>query len=282
MTRSTDPTPDGVSAGRLDRPRTRPDGQVRARWAWTEPTVWTDRMLTALEQGVQGGKWFRLMDKVYAAANLAAAYREVAANGGAAGVDHVTIAAFGRNLEQQVQRLAQALRAGTYRPQAVRRVWIPKPGRGGKRPLGIPTVRDRVVQAALRHVLEPIFERGFAEQSYGFRPKRGCKEALGRVDQLLKAGYTWVVDADLKSYFDTIPHDQLLEQVREKVSDGRVLELLKAYLTQKVMETTKSWTPEGGTPQGAVISPLLANLYLNPLDQQMAQQRSEMVRYADD
>src|SRR6266516_2332912 len=144
MTRSTDPTPDGVSAGRLDRPRTRPDGQVRARWAWTEPTVWTDRMLTALEQGVQGGKWFRLMDKVYAAANLAAAYREVAANGGAAGVDHVTIAAFGRHLEQEVQRLAQALRAGTYRPQAVRRVWIPKPGRGGKRPLGIPTVRDRV------------------------------------------------------------------------------------------------------------------------------------------
>jgi RNA-directed DNA polymerase len=102
------------------------------------------------------------------------------------------------------------------------------------------------------------------------------------VDQLLKGGYTWVVDADLKSYFDTIPHDQLLERVREKVSDGRVLELLEAYLTQKVMETTKSWTPEGGTPQGAVISPLLSNLYLHPLDQQMAQQGSEMVRYADD
>ncbi len=164
----------------------------------------------------------------------------------------------------------------------MRRVWIPKPGSAEKRPLGIPTVRDRVVQAALRHVLEPIFERDFAEQSYGFRPNRGCKDALRRVDHLLRAGYTWVVDADLKSYFDTIPHDQLLERVREKVSDGRVLELLKAYLTQKVMETTKSWTPEGGTPQGAVISPLLANLYLNPLDQQMAQQRSEMVRYADD
>jgi RNA-directed DNA polymerase len=139
-----------------------------------------------------------------------------------------------------------------------------------------------VVQAALRHVVEPIFERDFAEQSYGFRPNRGCKDALGRVDQLLKADYPWVVDADLKSYFDTIPHDQLVERVREKVSDGRVLELLEAYLTQKVMETAKSWTPEGGTPQGAVISPLLSNLYLNPLDQQMAQQGNEMVRYADD
>ena len=149
-------------------------------------------------------------------------------------------------------------------------------------PLGIPTVRDRVVQAALRHVLEPIFERDFAEQSYGFRPNRGCKDALRRVDQLLTAGYTWVVDADLKSYFDTISHQNLMERVEEKVSDGRVLELLKGYLTQKVMETTKSWTPEEGTPQGAVISPLLSNLYLDPLDQQMAQGGSQMVRYADD
>ena len=282
MTRSTDPTPDGVSAGRLDRPRTRPDGQVRARWAWTEPTVWTDRMLTALEQGVQGGKWFRLMDKVYAAANLAAAYREVAANGGAAGVDHVTIAAFGRHLEQEVQRLAQALRAGTYRPQAVRRVWIPKPGRGGKRPLGIPTVRDRVVQAALRHVLEPILEREFAEHSYGFRPGRGCKDALRRVAALLKAGYRYVVDADLQSYFDTIPHAQLLARIRGKVADTHVLSLIESFLTQGVMDGLCEWTPERGSPQGAVISPLLSNVYLDPLDHRMAERGFQMVRYADD
>jgi len=239
-------------------------------------------MLTALEAGVKGGKWFSLMDKVYALGNLRVAFAEVKANGGAAGVDHQTVEMFEQHWEENLAKLSESLQDGSYRPQAVRRVWIPKPGSTEKRPLGIPTVRDRVVQAALRHVLEPIFERDFAEQSYGFRPNRGCKDALGRVDQLLKAGYTWVVDADLKSYFDTIPHEQLLERVREKVSDGRVLELLGAYLTQKVMETTKSWTPEGGTPQGAVISPLLSNLYLNPLDQQMAEQGSEMVRYADD
>jgi RNA-directed DNA polymerase len=239
-------------------------------------------MLTALEAGVKGGKWFSLMDKVYALANLRAAFAEVKANGGVGGVDNQTVEMFERHLEENLGKLSQSLKDGSYRPQAVRRVWIPKPGSTEKRPLGIPTVRDRVVQAALRHVMEPIFERDFAEQSYGFRPNRGCKDALGRVDQLLKADYSWVVDADLKSYFDTIPHDQLLERVREKVSDGRVLELLRAYLTQKVLETTKSWTPEGGTPQGAVISPLLSNLYLDPLDQQMAQQGVEMVRYADD
>jgi len=239
-------------------------------------------MLTALEEGVKGGKWFSLMDKVDALANLRAAFEEVKANGGAAGVDHQTVEMFERHLEQNLEKLSQSLKDGSYRPQAVRRVWIPKLGSAEKRPLGIPTVRDRVVQAALRHVLEPIFERDFAEQSYGFRPNRGCKDALRRVDHLLTAGYTWVVDADLKGYFDTIPHDQLLERVREKVSDGRVIELLEAYLTQKVMETAKSWTPEAGTPQGAVISPLLSNLYLNPLDQGMAQQGSEMVRYADD
>ena len=257
-------------------------GEIRARWAWVEPSVWTERMLTALEAGVKGGKWFSLMDKVYARGNLQAAFAEVKANGGAAGVDHQTVERFERHLDENLDQLSRSLKDGSYRPQAIRRVWIPKPGSPEKRPLGIPTVRDRVVQAALRHVLEPIFERDFAEQSYGFRPNRGGKEALRQVDQLLKAGYTWVVDADLKSYFDTIPHQQLMERVEEKVSDGRVLELLKAYLTQKVMETAQSWTPEGGTPQGAVISPLLSNLYLNPLDQQMARQGRQMVRYADD
>ena len=259
-----------------------PAGEIRARWAWVEAAVWTERMLTALEEGVLGGKWFSLMDKVYALPNLRRAFARVKVNRGTAGIDHVTVKEFERHLEANLEKLSRSLKDGSYRPQAIRRVWIPKPGSKEQRPLGIPTVRDRVVQAALRAVLEPIFERDFAAQSYGFRPNRGCKDALRRVDTLLKEGYHWVVDADLKSYFDTIPHSALMARVKEKVTDSKVLGLLEAFLTAKVMETAEGWTPEEGTPQGAVISPLLSNLYLDPLDQLMARARFEMVRYADD
>jgi len=194
-------------------------------------------MLTALEQGVLGGKWFSLMDKVYARANLRQAFARMKANGGASGVDRVTVKEFECHLEANLEKLSRMLKDGSYRPHAIRRVWIPKPGSNEQRPLGIPTVRDRVVQAALRAVLEPIFERDFAAHSYGFRPNRGCKDALRRVDTLLKAGYSWVVDADLKSYFDTIPHSALLARVREKVTDSQGLGLLQAFLTAKVMGT---------------------------------------------
>jgi len=261
---------------------TKQTGETADRWSWVEPSVWTPRMLTALEQGVKGGRWFSLIDKVYATANLAQAYNRVAANGGAAGVDHQTVQMYERQLSANQEKLATQLQDGSYRPQAVRRVWIDKPGSKEKRPLGIPTVRDRVAQTALRNVLEPIFERDFAEQSYGFRPQRSTKQALRKVVALLKAGYTQVVDADLKNYFDTIPHQPLLKRVEEKVSDGRVLKLLATYLEQGVMEGMASWTPETGTPQGAVISPLLSNIYLDPLDQLLARQGIEMVRYADD
>jgi RNA-directed DNA polymerase len=206
----------------------------------------------------------------------------VKANSNAAGVDHVRVEEFERHLEGNLEKLSQSLRDGTYRPQAIRRVWIPKPGSKEKRPLGIPTVRDRVVQAALRAVLEPIFERDFAAQSYGFRPKRGCQDALRRVNILLEQGYNWVVDADLKSYFDTIPHSGLMDRIREKVADGKVLRLLEAFLLARVMETAKGWIPEEGTPQGAVVSPLLSNIYLDSLDHLMAEKGIEMVRYADD
>lgn len=262
--------------------RATPTGDVRARWAWTEPTIWTDRMLTALDQGVRGGVWFSLIDKVYAARTLQAAWQRVKANGGAAGVDHVTIAMYERVLDHELATLADDLRTDRYRPQAIRRTWIAKPGSRERRPLGIPTVRDRVVQTALRLTLEPIFERCFAAQSYGFRPRRGCKDALRRVDALLASGATWVVDADLRHYFDAIPHPPLLACVRAQVADGRVLALLEAFLTQHVMDGLSTWTPDEGTPQGAVISPLLANIYLNPLDHQMATAGFEMVRYADD
>jgi RNA-directed DNA polymerase len=247
-----------------------------------EPTVWTERMVTALDTGVKGGRWFSLIDKVYPATTLDAAFRQVAANRGAAGTDHVTVATFETRLDENLRRLSEELRAGTYRAQPIRRHYIPKPGGQEKRPLGIPTVRDRVVQAALRVVLEPIFEREFAEQSYGFRPRRGCKDALRRVEELLKAGYTHVVDADLKSYFDTIPHDRLLARVAERVSDGRVLALIAGFLKQGVLDGLREWTPEAGSPQGAVVSPLLSNIYLNPLDHLMAQEGLERVRYADD
>jgi RNA-directed DNA polymerase len=240
-------------------------------------------MLTALENGVKGGKWFSLMDKVYSLRALRAAWRRVRANRGAAGVDHQSIAMFESDLERNLRKLSEDLRAGRYQPGKILRVWIPKPGRKGeKRPLGIPTIRDRVVQTALKFALEPVFERDFAQRSYGFRPGRGCKDALRRVEELLKSGHSWVVDADLKSFFDTIPKERLLEQVETRIADGRVLGLIESYLNQQVMEGTESWTPQGGTPQGAIISPLLANVYLDPLDHQMEETGFEMVRYADD
>jgi RNA-directed DNA polymerase len=240
-------------------------------------------MLTALEEGVKGGKWFSLIDKVSSRRMLERAFEQVKANGAkATGVDHQTIEMYEQRLEEQTGYLAEALKEGSYQPAAVKRVWIPKPGSREKRPLGIPTVRDRVVQKALLATLEPIFEREFAQQSYGFRPGRSCKQALRRVDHLLREGYEWVVDADLKSYFDTIPHERLLERVEEKVSDGRVLELIGRYLKQGVLEGMREWEPEMGTPQGAVISPLLSNIYLDPLDHRMEGRGIEMVRYADD
>jgi RNA-directed DNA polymerase len=256
----------------------------RDPWWWVERCVWTQRMLTRLTTGESADRvWFALADKTSAPANLQSAFHKVWRNGGSAGADTQTVAHFGRRAEEELQRLHEQLRDGTYRPQPVRRAWIPKPGSKEKRPLGIPAVRDRIVQGALRHVLEPIFETEFAEHSYGFRPGRGAKDALRRVDTLLKAGYTHVVDADLKSYFDTIPHDRLLARVTERVADGRVLALVESFLRAGVLEEAKGWQPtERGTPQGGVISPLLANLYLHPLDQQMAALGWEMVRYADD
>jgi len=252
------------------------------RWAWAEPAVWTERMLTALEQGVKGNRWFSLIDKVYSPRCLTAAAFQVEANEGAAGVDHVSVKTFGDRREAEVAKLSEQLRTGTYRPQAVRRAHIPKPGTKETRPLGIPTVRDRVVQAAVVKVIEPIFERDFAEQSYGFRPGRGCKDALRRVDSLLKSGYTFVVDADLKSYFDTIPHDRLLDRLRTKISDGRLLTLIGSFLQAGILDGLKEWNPTEGAPQGAVLSPLLSNVYLDPLDHLLAEQGWEMVRYADD
>jgi RNA-directed DNA polymerase len=247
-------------------------------------------MLSALVNGVvvsktrlqhEGGKWYSLMDKVCAPRTLAVAWSKVRANKGAAGVDGLSTGRFAAKADLYLSELSTALREGTYHPQAVKRVDIAK-GDGRTRPLGVPTVKDRVVQQAVRLAIEPIFEREFREGSYGFRPGRGCHDALREVDGLIKEGYTHVVDADLASYFDSIPHDRLMARVEDRVSDGRVLDLIRGWLEADILKGLERWTPTQGSPQGAVISPLLANIYLHPMDMLMAERGYRMVRYADD
>jgi len=246
-----------------------------------EAAVWNERMLAALGNGVRGGKWFSLIDKVYRQQTLQAAWHKVKANAGAAGVDGQSVKQFGLRAEIYLEELEQTLRSGEYRPEPIRRVEIAKAG-GKKRPLGIPAVKDRIVQTALKLVIEPIFEREFEESSYGFRSRRSAKDALREVDGLIQEGYTCVGDADLESFFDTIEHRTLMRRIEERISDGRVLGLIGLFLSQDIIQGMKRWTPTGGTPQGAVVSPLLANIYLHPLDRQMKQQGYRMVRYADD
>jgi RNA-directed DNA polymerase len=255
-------------------------GETCRAW-WMEASVWTERMVLALGNGVTGGKWFSLIDKVMRPATLERAWQRVARNRGAAGVDGQSVERFAAHADRYLSELQASLADGSYRPQPVRRVEIPK-GDGKTRPLGIPTIKDRVVQTALKMVIEPIFEVQFRPGSYGFRPGRSCKDALREVDRLLRDGNTWVVDADLKSYFDTIPHDRLMALVEGSISDSRVLALIESFLHQEIMSEMQRWQPTTGTPQGAVLSPLLANLYLHPLDRLMEQNGWRMVRYADD
>lgn len=262
--------------------RARQAGEARAQKAWAEPCVWTERMLATLETGVRGGKWFSLADKVWREDNLRAAFSRVAANNGSAGVDHVGVAAYGGRMEMEIAKLSAELRAGTYRPQPLKRVYIDKPGSAEKRPLGIPTVRDRVAHGAVKQVVEPIFEAVFAANSYGFRPGLGCKDALREVQSLLDGGWTHVVDVDIKSFFDTIDHGRLMRLIGEQIADGKLLELIRLFLKQGVMDGVESRETEEGTPQGGVISPLLANIYLNPLDWLLLEGGYRSVRYADD
>jgi RNA-directed DNA polymerase len=260
-----------------------PAGETPGIAQWAHPVVWTDRMLaTLLEDKVKGGRWHTLIDKVYGELNLCCSAHKVLGRKSAAGVDRQTTADFAEHEQEELRRLREQLRTGSYCPAPVRRAWIPKPGSSEKRPLGIPTVRDRVVQTALVHVIEPILDATYHERSFGFRHGRGCHDALRCVESLLEAGYVYVVDADLKSYFDTIPKDRLLEILEQKISDRRVLGLIKQYLEQGIVEELREWTPEAGVPQGAVLSPVLSNAYLNPLDHHMAELGFEMVRYADD
>jgi len=260
-----------------------PTGETPSIAQWAHPVVWTDRMLaTLLENKVRGGKWHTLIDKVFHQLNLFCSAHKVLGKKGAAGIDRQTVDDFAEHERQELRHLQEQLREGTYVPSSVRRVWIPKPGSTEKRPLGIPTVRDRVVQTAVVHVIEPILDATFHERSFGFRHGRGCHQALCCVEDLLNAGYVYVVDADLKGYFDTIPKDRLLTIVQQTISDRRLLGLVKQFLDQGILEEMRTWTPEAGVPQGAVLSPVLANAYLNPLDHRMSENGFQMVRYADD
>src|SRR6266581_5274638 len=244
-----------------------------------EPRVWTERMLAALDKGVKGGKWYSLIDKLYPEAFLRAAFTQVAANHGAAGVDHVTITKYASDLDANLGRLSEALRTGSYRPQRIRRHYIPKPGSPEQRPLGIPTVQDRVVQTALRTVLEPIFERDFAPHSgacpsagWGLSPRTGlqARAAAGRC----------VAQGRLHPRRRCRPEERLRHDTQRPASrPGRAEGVgrahsgfVEAFLEQGVLDGLEEWTPEHGTPQGAVCSPLLSNIYLDPLDHLMAGQ----------
>ena len=229
------------------------------------------------------GRWHSLYDRMLSEDALRAAFRKVKQSKGAPGVDGQTVEAFEADLEREVRRLEEELRAKTYRPQPVRRVEIPKPT-GGVRKLGVPAVRDRVVQQVLLNVLTPIFEPTFHPSSYGYRPKRSCHDAIAKawlfIEQYKRR---WVVDMDLSKCFDTLDHDLIIEAFRREIADGSVLGLIRMFLTSGVKTGWDEWeASEVGSPQGGVISPLIANVYLDAFDQWMKRHGHRIVRYADD
>lgn len=226
-------------------------------------------------------KWYSLYDKVFDVTNLRLAWYEVAENKGSHGTDGQTIAEFEKNLDYNVRIIQNELKQKIYHPQPVRRVFIPKVD-GSKRPLGIPAVRDRLVQQSLRRVIEPIFEARFLECSFGFRPGRDCHMAIDKITEYLEEGYHWVIDADLRAYFDTIPHDKIIYQIWEEISDSSVLKLIRKFLESGVLHNGIHEETIEGVPQGGVISPLLANIYLHPFDEEMTKRGHKYVRYADD
>jgi len=223
-----------------------------------------------------------MMEQVLDPENLRRAWRRVKSNAGAPGIDGMTVEAFPAFSRKHWPRIRSALMTGTYRPAPVRRVFIPKPD-GSERPLGVPTVLDRVIQQALAQVMSPCFDGGFSNHSYGFREGRNAHQAVREVEARWKAGYRHAVDCDLKSFFDTVDHDRLMGQLREKVRDRKVLGLIRRYLQAGVVlpDGTHEATPRG-VPQGGPLSPLLANIALDPLDKELERRGHRFARYADD
>jgi len=224
-----------------------------------------------------------LVDKVYKLKNLELAWEKVKRNRGAGGIDGQSIADFESELESNLQRLHDQLRSDTYCPQPVMRQLIPKGGQPGKfRPLGIPTIYDRVCQQALKNRLEPIFEPVFDDASFGYRPARSAKDAMRKIWGELEQGHEWVVDADLKDFFGSADHDKLMELVNQRVSDSRVLNLLGSMLTADYYEDGHSHRTVRGVPQGGVVSPLMSNILLTPFDREMGRKGYRLTRFADD
>src|SRR5699024_9485669 len=230
------------------------------------------------EKGIQNGL---LREKVLDRNNLNRAFVHVKRNKGAGGIDGMSVDELGLYLKENNAKLIEALRTESYEPQPVKRVEIPKPD-GSKRQLGIPTVVDRVVQQALQQQLSPIFEEVFSDNSYGFRPQRSAQDAVRKVVDYYEQGYHYVVDLDLKSYFDNVNHDLLIKFVENYISEPWVLHLIRKFLTSGVMNGQLFEKSVKGTPQGGNISPLLANIYLNELDKELTRRGHKFVRYADD
>lgn len=251
--------------------------------------MWTEAMKAAIGKLRQAGrKWFSVYDKVIAPANLQAAWNRInrriqgKKRRQGAGVDGITVAKFADQAPENLRQLGEQLSTGRYRASPVRRHYIPKQGSRKLRPLGLPTVRDRVVQEACRNVIEPIFEAEFIDRSHGFRPGRSVDSACMQVEQHLSKGKVWVVDLDIEKCYDSIPYEPLIDRVARRISDGKVLDLIRCFLKCGVMEEMNIRYETTGTPQGGIISPVLANIYLHDLDVILEKQGTAFVRYADD
>jgi len=237
---------------------------------------------TIQRQERQMKKYYSLIDKIYSKENLTKAYQQVKKNKGVPGIDGITIKAYGENLHENTEALHLELKTGRYEPSPVRRVEIPKPD-GSSRPLGIPTVRDRVVQQSILNIIQPIFEKDFHPSSYGYRLGGSCQKAIAKAERFMnRYGLNHVVDMDLSKCFDTLNHEQIIEKVNRKISDGKVLKLLKQFLKAGIMKNGEYAQTLSGSPQGGVCSPLIANIYLDDFDQEMKAKGIRIVRYADD
>ena len=258
------------------------EGRLRQKHPSASGCVWSLPMLQALDNSEKGWKWYSLKDKICRMTTINQAFSIVRENKGCGGIDNITIEKFSEQFPRNLFSLKEELESDRFEPLPVKRVLIDKPGSTAKRPLGIPTVKQRVVENAIKLAIEPIFEVMFLTCSYGFRPNRGAKDALREVTQYLDEGYKFVVDADIKGYFDTIDHKLLMSFVEERIADKWVLNMLKKFLSNDIMEGHKRWTPIVGSPQGSVISPLLSNIYLHRLDERMMKEGFKIIRYADD